>query len=60
MPRRPRVEEMHFIKSADTCASRNSAIIRALADGYGQTEVAKYLGISAALVSYVCRSINSD
>ncbi|MEA3492535.1 MAG: hypothetical protein U9R27_11610 [Campylobacterota bacterium] len=51
--------EMHFINSADT-ASRNSAILRALEDGYGQADIARYLGISAALISYVFRSANSD
>ncbi len=32
--------------------------MRALEDGYGQAEIARYLGISAALVSHVFRSIN--
>ena len=47
--------EKHFQNSIDL-PSRNSAIIKALDDGYGQAEIARYLGVSAALVSYVFRS----
>ncbi len=51
--------EVHFKNSTDI-ASRNSAIVRALDDGYGQAEIARYLGVSAALVSYVFRSMDGD
>ncbi len=47
--------EVHFKNSTDI-ASRNSAIMRALKDGYGQAEIARYWGVSAALVSYVFRT----
>ncbi len=40
--------------------SRNSAIIRALEDRYGQAEIARYLDLSAALISYVFRSSNAN
>lgn len=49
--------EKHFKNSSDLL-SRNSAILEALKDGYTQGEVARYLGVSAALVSHVFRSIN--
>ena len=47
--------EKHFQNSIDL-PLRNSAIIQALDDGYGQAEIARYLGVSAALVSYVFKS----
>ena len=47
--------EKHFQNTTDL-PSRNSAIIRALEDGYRQAEIARYLDVSAALVSYVFRS----
>ena len=40
--------------------SRNSAIIRALKDGYGQAEIERYLDVSAALISYIFRSSNAN
>ena len=46
---------IHFKNSKDL-SSRNSSIMRALEDGYTQGEIARYLGVSAALVSYVFRS----
>ena len=49
--------EKHFQDNIDLL-SRNSAIIRALEDGYGQAEIARYLDVSAALISYVFRSLN--
>ena len=36
---------------------RNLAIIKALEDGYGQAEIARYLNVSSALVSYVFRGL---
>jgi len=46
----------HF-KNAKDLATRNSAIMCALEDGYRQAEVARYLGISPAAVSKVFRGI---
>lgn len=46
--------EKHFQDNNDI-PSRNIAILRALEDGYGQAEIARYLGASAALVSHVFR-----
>ena len=37
-------------------ASRNYAIIKALDDGYTQGEIARYLGLSTAMVSKVFRA----
>lgn len=45
----------HFI-DAQEIASRNSAIIKALNDGYTQGEIARYLGLSTAMVSKVFRA----
>ena len=45
-----------YFKNNKDLPSRNSAIIEALKDGYTQGELARYLGVSAALVSYVFRS----
>ncbi len=47
--------DKHFENSEDITA-RNSAILKALDDGYGQAEIARYLGVSAALISHVFRS----
>jgi DNA-binding NarL/FixJ family response regulator len=52
-----RTLDTHFKNNQDL-PSRNSAIIEALKDGYTQGEVARYLDVSAALVSYVFRSFN--
>ena len=52
-----RTLDSHFKNNKDL-ASRNSAIIEALKDGYTQGEVARYLGVSAALISYVFRSLD--
>jgi len=49
--------DKHFENSQDI-PSRNSAIMTALEDGYGQAEIARYLGVSAALVSHVFRSFD--
>jgi len=49
--------DSHFKNNKDL-PSRNSAMIEALKDGYTQGEIARYLGVSAALVSYVFRSFN--
>jgi len=49
--------EKHFKNSHDL-PLRNSAILKALKDGYTQGEVARFLGVSAALVSHVFRSMN--
>lgn len=50
--------EQHF-KNSNDLPSRNSAILEALKDGYTQGEAARYLGVSAALISYVFRSLNN-
>jgi REP element-mobilizing transposase RayT len=47
--------DKHFTNSKDL-VSRNLAILKALKDGYTQGEVARYLGVSSALVSYVFRN----
>ncbi len=47
----------HFQDNIDL-PLRNSTIIQALEDGYGQAEIARYLDVSAALISYVFRSLN--
>jgi REP element-mobilizing transposase RayT len=47
--------EQHFKNNKDL-PSRNSAIIEALKDGYTQGEIARYLNVSSALVSYIFRS----
>ena len=49
--------EQHF-KNSNDLPSRNSAILEALKDGYTQGEVARYLGVSAALISHIFRSMN--
>ena len=51
--------EKHFQNNIDM-VSRNSAIIRALEDGYGQAEIARYLDVSAALISYIFRSSDAN
>ena len=48
--------EKHF-KDTNELASRNSAILQALDDGYTQGEVARYLGLSTAMVSKVFRGV---
>ena len=47
---------VHF-KDSKEIASRNSAILRALDDGYTQGEVARYLGLSTAMVSKIFRGV---
>ncbi len=49
--------EAHFEEVSDL-PSRNAAILEALNDGYTQGEVARYLGVTAALVSHVFRNQN--
>ena len=44
--------EKHFADSTEI-ASRNSAIIKALNDGYTQGEIARYLDLSTAMISKV-------
>lgn len=51
--------EKHFQKNTNI-DTRNIAIIKALEDGYRQAEIARYLGVSAALVSYVFRGSNEN
>jgi len=51
-----RTLDSHFKNNKDL-PSRNSAIIEALKDGYTQGEIARYLGVSAALVSYIFRTL---
>ena len=48
--------EKHFEKN-NNIQERNTAIIKALEDGYGQAEIARYLNVSSALVSYVFRGL---
>ena len=45
----------HF-RDCNTLAERNEAILLALKDGYTQGEVARHIGISAAMVSKIFRS----
>lgn len=45
----------HFLDVKDI-AERNSAIMHAIEDGYGQAEIARYLKISPAMVSKVFRN----
>ncbi len=52
-----RTLEVHFGDVGDL-PSRNAAIIEALKDGYTQGEVARYLGVSSALISHVFRNRN--
>ena len=47
--------DKHF-KNNKNLPARNSAIIEALKDGYTQGEIARYLNVSSALVSYIFRS----
>ena len=47
--------EKHF-ENTNTIYERNSSILKALEDGYTQAEIARYLNVSSALVSYVFRS----
>ncbi len=49
--------EAHFEDVSDL-PSRNAAILEALNDGYTQGEVARHLGVTAALVSHVFRKQN--
>jgi REP element-mobilizing transposase RayT len=49
--------DAHFENNKDL-VSRNSAIMEALKDGYTQGEIARYLGVSSALVSYIFRRCN--
>jgi len=49
--------KQHF-KNSNDLPSRNSVILKALKDGYTQGEIARYLDVSAALVSHVFRSLN--
>ena len=45
-----------YFKDTNDLLSRNSAIMEAIKDGYTQGEVARYLDVSAALISHVFRS----
>ena len=47
--------DKHF-KNYKDLPTRNSAIIEALKDGYTQGEIARYLDVSSALVSYIFRT----
>ena len=47
--------ENHLVDTKEI-ASRNSAIIKALDDGYTQGEIARYLGLSTAMISKVFRA----
>lgn len=51
--------EDHF-KDTQEIALRNSGILRALDDGYTQGEVARYLGLSTAMISKVFRACSSE
>ena len=46
----------HF-KDTEDVTSRNNAILKALDDGYTQGEVARYLGLSTAMISKVYRGV---
>lgn len=45
-----------FFKNYTTLKERNQEILNAIADGYKQSEIARYLGLSSAGVSYIVRS----
>ena len=47
--------EKHF-ENCEDIGSRNFAVMKALEDGYGQAEIARYLGVSAALISHIFRN----
>jgi DNA-binding NarL/FixJ family response regulator len=47
--------DKHFKNNKDL-SSKNSAILKALKDGYTQGEIERYLNVSSALVSYIFRS----
>ena len=44
-----------YFRHTDELPSRNFAIMEALEDGYTQREVARHLGVFAALMSHVFR-----
>jgi len=46
----------HFGDTKDT-ASRNSAVLKAIDDGYTQGEIARYLGLSTAMISKIFRGV---
>jgi DNA-binding CsgD family transcriptional regulator len=56
-PRRTKTVPLqnHFRESS-SLSKRNEAIMRALKNGYTQGEVARYIGISAAMVSKIFRA----
>ena len=51
-----RTLQEHFSDAKDI-ASRNSAIVSAIEDGYTQGEIARYLKLSAAMISKIFRGI---
>ncbi len=55
---RTKALESYFPKAKDKI-KRNSAIIKAIEDGYTQAEVAKYLGLSRSAVSKIVKSAYS-
>jgi REP element-mobilizing transposase RayT len=46
----------HFAHIQDT-ATRNNAILKAIDDGYTQGEIARYLGLSTAMISKIFRGV---
>ena len=47
-----------YLKTYNSLDDRNQKILEAIADGYKQSEIARYLGLSSAGVSYIVRSQN--
>jgi DNA-directed RNA polymerase beta subunit len=45
-----------YFENISSLQERNLAIIKALEDGYKQAEIARFLNVSSALISYVFRS----
>jgi transcriptional regulator len=46
----------YYLSSYTTLKDRNRKIISAIEDGYNQSEVARYLGMTSAGVSYIVRN----
>ncbi|HHD72662.1 MAG TPA: hypothetical protein ENL02_01910 [Epsilonproteobacteria bacterium] len=59
-PRQTKTISLHSLfKACTELPKRNEAILRALENGYTQGEVARYIGISSAMVSKIFRRSNS-
>jgi len=45
-----------YFENTNTISERNSAILKAIEDGYTQAEIGRYLSVSSALISYIFRT----